>query len=38
MCSTTRENPNTVGGDAFLNTRSSGNAARVVQLGLRLNW
>jgi hypothetical protein len=31
-------NPNTVGGDGFLNIRSSGAAARVVQLGLRLNW
>lgn len=31
-------NPNTVGGDGFLNTRSSGTAARVVQLGLRLDW
>jgi hypothetical protein len=31
-------NPNTVGGDGFLNTRNSGNAARILQLGLRLNW
>jgi hypothetical protein len=31
-------NPNTVGGDGFLNTRNSGNAGRVLQLGLRLNW
>ena len=31
-------NPNTVGGDGFLNTRNSGSAARIVQLGLRVNW
>jgi hypothetical protein len=31
-------NPNSVGGDGFLNIRNSGNDARVVQLGLRLNW
>lgn len=31
-------NPNSIGGDGFLNTRSSGNAPRTLQLGLRLNW
>ena len=31
-------NPNTVGGDGFLNIRNSGTAGRVLQLGLRLNW
>jgi hypothetical protein len=31
-------NPNTVGGDGFLNCRSSGLAARVLQLSLRLTW
>ena len=31
-------NPNTIGGDGFLNTRNSGTAGRVLQLGLRLNW
>lgn len=31
-------NPSTVGGDGVLNTRTSGNPARVIQLGLRLNW
>lgn len=31
-------NPNTVGGDGFLNTRASGNSPRVLQLSLRLDW
>lgn len=31
-------NPNTIGGDGFLNTRASGQSARTLQLGLRLNW
>jgi hypothetical protein len=31
-------NPNTVGGDGFLNTRSSGQSPRVLQLTLRLTW
>ena len=31
-------NPNTVGGDGVLNTRASGNAPRVLQLSLRLEW
>lgn len=31
-------NPNTVGGDGFLNIRNSGNPARILQLGARVNW
>ena len=31
-------NPNSVGGDGFLNCRSSGNSPRVVQLSLKLDW
>lgn len=31
-------NPNSIGGDGFLNTRSSGNSPRTLQLTLRLNW
>ncbi len=31
-------NPNTVGGDGFLNTRSSGQSPRILQLSLRLDW
>jgi hypothetical protein len=31
-------NPNSVGGDGFLNTRSSGTNPRVLQLSLRLDW
>jgi hypothetical protein len=31
-------NPNTVGGDGMLSTRASGLPARVLQLGLRVNW
>jgi len=31
-------NPNTIGGDGFLNTQSSGIAARLLQLSLRLDW
>jgi hypothetical protein len=32
------DNPNSVGGDGFLNCRLSGQNPRVLQLGLRLNW
>jgi hypothetical protein len=31
-------NPNSVGADGFLNTRSSGQSPRTLQLSLRLNW
>jgi hypothetical protein len=31
-------NPNSVGGDGVLNTRSSGQGARTLQLSLRLSW
>jgi len=31
-------NPNSVGGDGFLNCRSSGSDPRVLQLSLRLEW
>jgi hypothetical protein len=31
-------NPNTIGGDGFLNAHNSGLAARILQLGGRLNW
>jgi hypothetical protein len=31
-------NPNSIGGDGFLNVRSSGNAARTLQFGARLTW
>lgn len=31
-------NPNTVGGDGFLNCRASGTSPRVLQLSLRLDW
>jgi hypothetical protein len=31
-------NPNTVGGDGFLNCRASGTNPRVLQLSLRLDW
>jgi hypothetical protein len=31
-------NPNTIGGNGFLNTRASGNSPRTLQLTLRLSW
>jgi hypothetical protein len=31
-------NPNSVGGDGFLNCRASGTNPRVLQLSLRLEW
>jgi hypothetical protein len=31
-------NPNTVGGDGFLNCRASGQGPRILQLSLRLDW
>ena len=31
-------NPNSVGGDGFLNCRASGSTPRVLQLSLRLEW
>lgn len=31
-------NPNSIGGDGFLNTRSSGQDPRMLQLSLRLRW
>jgi hypothetical protein len=31
-------NPNSVGGDGMLSTRSSGNSPRTLQLTLRLMW
>jgi hypothetical protein len=32
------DNPNTVGGDGFLNCQASGQSPRVLQLSLRLTW
>jgi hypothetical protein len=32
------DNPNTIGGDGFLNTQASGISPRVLQLSLRLDW
>jgi hypothetical protein len=31
-------NPNTIGGDGFLNTRASGIAARLLRLSPGLDW
>ena len=31
-------NPNSIGGDGFLATRTSGNSARTLQLGARITW
>ena len=31
-------NPNTIGGDGFLNTQNSGNGARVLQFNGRISW
>jgi hypothetical protein len=31
-------NPNTIGGDGFLNCRNSGLTPRALQLGLLLSW
>jgi hypothetical protein len=31
-------NPNSIGGDGFLNVRNSGNSARTLQLGARVTW
>jgi hypothetical protein len=31
-------NPNSIGGDGILSTRTSGSAARQTQLSLRLSW